>query len=85
MLEASAELRKQTADIRKRARELEKAIEKLNQRKAKLEAELADPKLYEGPTADMKAVVLKKESVDKELEVAEAAWLEAEAALEATN
>ncbi|MEP3112882.1 ABC-F family ATP-binding cassette domain-containing protein [Nisaea sp.] len=81
----AAERRKQTADLRKRARELEKTIEKLNQRKAKLEAQLADPKLYEGPTSDMKALILKKEAVNQELEAVEAEWLEAEAALEETD
>ena len=81
----SAERRKQTAELRKRARELEKTIEKLNQRKAKLEAQLADPKLYEGPTADMEALSLKKEGADRELEAAEAAWLETETALEETG
>ena len=81
----SAERRKETAELRRRARELEKTIEKLNQRKAKLEAQLADPKLYEGPTADMKALILKKEGADRELEAAEAAWLETEAALEETG
>ena len=57
----------------------------MNQRKAKLEAQLADPKLYEGPTSDMKALILKKEAVNQELEVTEAEWLEAEAALEETK
>lgn len=80
--QASAEKRRQTADIRKKIREAEKKLEKLSQRKAKLEEQLADPKIYEGPTADLKAVILKKEVVDREIESAEAEWLDAESALE---
>ncbi|WP_292879249.1 ribosomal protection-like ABC-F family protein [Nisaea sp.] len=78
----SAERRRQTADIRKKIREAEKKLEKLAERKAKLEQQLADPKIYEGPTADLKQVILKKEAVDREIESAEAEWLEAESALE---
>ncbi|UUX50054.1 ATP-binding cassette domain-containing protein [Nisaea acidiphila] len=80
--QASAEKRRQTADIRKKIREAEKKLEKLTQRKAQLEERLADPKIYEGPTADLKEVILKKEAVDREIESAEAEWLEAESALE---
>ncbi|WP_193180819.1 ABC-F family ATP-binding cassette domain-containing protein [Nisaea sediminum] len=78
----SAERRRQTADIRKKIREAEKKLEKLAERKAKLEQQLADPKIYEGPTADLKQVILKKEAVDREIESVEAEWLEAESALE---
>ncbi|WP_420405073.1 ATP-binding cassette domain-containing protein [Nisaea sp.] len=78
----SAERRRQTADIRKKIREAEKKLERLSERKAKLEERLADPKIYEGPTADLKQMILKKESVDREIESVEAEWLEAEAALE---
>jgi len=81
----SAERRRQTADLRKKIREAEKKLEKLTARKDKLEQELADPKIYEGPTADLKQLILKKEAVDREIESAEAEWLEAEAALEAAS
>ena len=46
---------------------------------------LADPKTYELPTAELRALILKKEAMDKDVAKAEAAWLKAAEALEAAQ
>src|SRR3546814_9662425 len=50
---AAAEARAAVADLRKAAREAEAELEQLNRKKAELEARLADPKVYDGPTAKL--------------------------------
>lgn len=54
------------------------AMEKLGQEAAKLEAELSDPKVYQGDPKVAADLAAKLETVRKELEAAEERWLELE-------
>ena len=58
-----------------RLQRLEREMEKLNERKAAIEAKLADPAIYADPQA-LKAALLDQAYVAKELGEAEAEWLE---------
>jgi ATP-binding cassette, subfamily F, member 3 len=58
-----------------RLQRLEKAMAKLNERKAAIEAKLADPAVYQDAAA-LEAVLLDQAYVAKELEQAESEWLE---------
>jgi len=85
--------RKSDADRRKALRPLrlalekaEAAMEKFAARKQALETRLADPELYLAEAkARLQAVLLEKAGVEKSLEEAEGAWLEAGEALEAAE
>jgi ATP-binding cassette subfamily F protein 3 len=70
------------APLRKKAKEAEKQVEKLSAQKEKLEAKLADPKIYEGPSDDLQKLQIELGSLNQKLEEAEMAWLEAAEALE---
>jgi len=83
---ASAERRRETAGIRKAAQEAEKALEDLTVRRDSLIAKLSTTETYEGlSTEDLKKLILDKESLDREIERAEATWLNAAEALEAAE
>jgi ATP-binding cassette subfamily F protein 3 len=82
---AQAEARARLAPLRKAVEKAEKRMETLAAEKAKVEAKLADPKLYEGPT-DKVAVLQRDLGVAaKALEEAEEVWMEAQEALEAAT
>src|SRR5882672_5608086 len=80
---ASAEQRAANAHLRKAAVEAEKRLEKLQQKKAALEARLADPEVYNGPTAKLLELQLHYGDLKREIETAEDAWFEAQERLEA--
>jgi ATP-binding cassette, subfamily F, member 3 len=80
---AAAEQRAASAHLRKAAVEAEKRLEKLQQKKAALEARLADPEIYNGPTAKLMELQLRYGDLKREIETAEDAWLEAQERLEA--
>ena len=81
-----AEARVQTAPLRRQARDAEARITKLTAERDRVEARLADPALYEpGRGADVVAAQQSLARVSRDLEAAETAWLEAEAALEAVH
>jgi ATP-binding cassette subfamily F protein 3 len=79
---AAAEQRAASAHLRKAAVEAEKRLEKLQQKKAALEARLADPEVYNGPTAKLMELQLRYGDLKREIETAEDAWLETQSALE---
>jgi ATP-binding cassette subfamily F protein 3 len=79
---AAAEQRAANAHLRKAAVEAEKRLEKLQQKKAALEARLADPEVYNGPTAKLMELQLRYGDLRREIATAEDAWLETQAALE---
>jgi len=79
---AAADQRAQLAPLRKKADEAEKLVTKLSAQKAKLEAELADPKLYNGPAEAVTKVKKTLAEVERDLGAAEETWLEAQEALE---
>jgi ATP-binding cassette subfamily F protein 3 len=79
---AAAEQRAATAHLKKAAVEAEKRLEKLQQQKAALEARLADPEVYNGPTAKLLELQLRYGDLKRAIATAEEAWLETQAALE---
>ena len=79
-----AELRAEKADLRNAVRNAEKEMERISTEREKVSEKLADPKIYEGPTADFAALAKRKAELDNGLAAAESAWLEAQEALEAT-
>jgi ATP-binding cassette subfamily F protein 3 len=78
----AAEQRAANAHLRKAAVEAEKRLEKLQQKKTALEARLADPAVYNGPTAKLLELQLRYGDLKREIETAEDAWLETQSALE---
>ena len=79
---AAAEQRAQLAPLRKKVQETERLVEKLNQQKSRLNADLADPKLYGGPAEVITALQRSLAETERELARAEEIWLEAQDALE---
>ncbi|MGF1612257.1 MAG: ABC-F family ATP-binding cassette domain-containing protein [Kiloniellales bacterium] len=79
---AAAEARAAVAHLRKAARDAEARIEKLNKEKQALEARLADPEVYNGPTAKLLALQIRHGELKQAIAKAEERWLEAQAALE---
>ena len=79
---AAAEARAAAADLRKAIKESERKIETLSQKKQVLEAKLAEPETYNGPTAVLQELQLEHGALKQAIEEAEQAWLEAQAALE---
>ena len=79
---AAAEQRAANAHLRKAAVEAEKRLEKLQQKKVALESRLADPEVYNGPTAKLLELQLRYGDLKREIATAEDAWLETQSALE---
>jgi ATP-binding cassette, subfamily F, member 3 len=79
---AAAEARAATAHLKREAEAAEQRIRKLQGRLKALEAKLADPAVYGGPTRDLMDLQVKFGDVKKQLAAAEEEWLAAEAALE---
>ena len=79
---ANAEARAAVTHLRKTAREAEARVEKLNREKAKFEARLADPEIYNGSTAKLMDLQIKFGEIKAALAKAEDAWLEAQAVVE---
>ncbi len=78
-----AEARAALAPLRKKAQTAEALVGKLTIEAQKLEAKLADPKLYAtGRAADVTAATTELAALRRQIEMAEEAWLEAAAALE---
>ena len=83
---ARAEARAATQHLRKAVQTAEKRVTKLTDEKSKLQEKLADPALYTAPSDDLTRLQIALGQVEKQLEEAEEAWLEAETDLEnATN
>ena len=79
---AAAEARAAVADLRRSARDAESRVGRLAHRKAALEARLADPAVYDGPTAELQALQVKYGELKQEVASAERDWLAAASALE---
>ena len=79
---AAAEARAAVADLRKAARTAEQRIETLTREKDALEAKLADPEVYNGPTAKLMDLQMRHGKLKQAINKAEEAWLDAQAALE---
>ena len=79
---AAADARAAVADLRKAAREAEKRMARLTRQKSDLETRLADPEVYNGPTAKLMDLQVRHGEVKRKIAEAEDAWLEAQEALE---
>jgi len=78
-----AERRQRHKPLYDALKKAELAVEKYHQEQRQLEQQLADPDIYaESEKAQLKKLMERKAQVDKALEDAEAAWLEAEERLE---
>ncbi len=83
---ARAVAREATAPLRKAARDAEAAIGRLEAEKRTLMAKLADAGFYaRAKPEEISAINIRLAAIAGEIEVKEAAWLEAEAALEAAS
>ena len=79
---AGAEARAKLAPLRKSIREAERQIEQANQALGALAAELADPKVYEGPPARVAELNKRRAELERQRDAAEHSWLAATEALE---
>jgi len=69
--------------LQNRLKKLEQIIEEKNQQAAKLEIELAKSELYEvAAQATLKSMLIERDALQQELQVAEESWLEVLEALE---
>jgi ATP-binding cassette subfamily F protein 3 len=81
----AAEAREQTKQLRNEAKKIEREIEKLSEKQREIEAKLADPKVYNGPTADLQDLQVAHGKVKDQLAKAEERWLELQEQLEETG
>jgi len=79
---AAANRRSQLAPLRRQAQQAERLIADLHQRRAALEARLADPTLYDGPAATIAELHRAMAALNRALSAAEGDWLAASEALE---
>ena len=74
---AAAQNRQQLAPLKKAMDKAEKEMEKLHTDKAKIETQLADPKLYQGPADKLTALRKQLAETERSLALAEERWIEA--------
>jgi ATP-binding cassette, subfamily F, member 3 len=77
-----AQARAANAELRKSVKKAEQRMEKLQTEQAKLEAQLADPEVYNGSTADLMKLQVRLGEIKSGVSSAEEKWLEASAMLE---
>ncbi len=84
---AAAEARERTKDLRARARKAETEMTKLTDQRSAIDRAMFDPDSAEAPYKDqaMTDLMKKRGEIEKKLDAAEAAWLEASEALEAAE
>jgi ATP-binding cassette subfamily F protein 3 len=82
---ARARARAETAALRAAGREAERRMETLSRDKEALEARLADPEVYAGPTTALMELQVRLAAVKTALADAEKAWMEAHEELEETG
>ncbi len=78
----AAELRQKAAPLKKVAQAAEKKLEELTAQRTRVEAKLADPKLYDGPGDKVAALQKELGELSKAIEDTELAWIEAQEAYE---
>ncbi len=79
---AAAEARVQLAPLRKKVTDAEKTLDSLTKRKAQIDAQLADPALYQGPAAKVTQLQKDAADLDKAMADAETRWMTAMEELE---
>ena len=77
-----AEARAAVTHLRKAAKQAEARVEALGKKKTELEARLADPQVYGGPTTELQTLQVRFGALKQSIAEAEEAWLAAQAALE---
>ena len=82
---AAAEARAAQAPLRKAARAAELRLESLQEEKKALDELLADPSLYNRDGDDLTAIARKAAELERAIDSAEMAWLEAQEALESSS
>jgi len=82
---ARADARAALSHLRKNVQNAEKQVNLLILEKKNIEEKLADPIVYSGPNEDLTRLQIQLGKVEKKLQNAERAWLEAESQLENTN
>jgi len=80
---AAADARAATAHLKKAAQEAEKRVAALQQKRAAIETRLADPEVYNGPTAKLMELQVRYGDLKRAIAEAEDAWLAAQEKLEA--
>ncbi len=80
-----AQARADTADIRNNAKQAEARIEKLGIQKIELEARLADPKVYQGPTAKLHDLQVRLGEIKSSMSKAEEAWMKAQEVIDSAD
>ncbi len=70
------------AHLRRAIKQTEALVERRGAEKAKLDAELADPTLYQGATNTVTELLKRRDAAARRLADAEATWLEAQHAME---
>jgi len=74
---AAAEARTALAPLKRKATDAEALVTKLSEEKRKIEAKMADPALYSGPSDKLTKLQIDLGTVEKKLATAEESWLEA--------
>jgi ATP-binding cassette, subfamily F, member 3 len=80
---AAAEARAASAHLKKAAQDAEQRLATLQQKKAAIEARLADPEVYNGPTAKLMELQVRYGDLKRAIAEAEDQWLVAQEKLEA--
>jgi len=78
----AAESRARVAPMKRAAAEAESALERLTDERERIDAELADPAIYESDGGRVGELTRRQRELGREIEAAEESWLEAQAALE---
>jgi len=82
---ARADARAASSQLRKNTQNAEKEVSRLSIEKENIEKKLADPSLYSGTSDDLTRLQIQLGKVEKRLQDAEIAWLEAESVMEQNN
>ena len=80
-----AEARAALSDLRKQVKQAEATLARLTRQKQEIHEQLADPALYDGPTAAVAELTRRAGEIDSAVAEAEAAWLAVQERLEAEN
>ena len=80
-----AAARSELAPLRQEAKQAEKTVDLLSKRKQAMQAKLADPAFYNGPGGRVADLQRELAMLSQDLEKAEAAWLNAQEAIEAVG
>ncbi len=80
--QASARAREDKSALRRAVRDAEALVARLTAEIAKIEASLADPQVYQGPTAALATLAKKRSDIQRRAAKAEEAWLAAQQAIE---